>query len=94
MAIRKRYLVDRKYQLRLILQIVILVVVATSVSAVATFILANKSKKNLLDLANAWPELDYAISPDSGHSSHEPGIAKELIAATNRIAASGSPVRT
>lgn len=39
---RKRYLVDRNYQLRLILQIVILVVVATSVSAVATFILANR----------------------------------------------------
>ena len=39
---RKRYLVDKKYQVRLITQIVVLVIIATSVSAVATFILANK----------------------------------------------------
>jgi proline iminopeptidase len=49
--------------------------------------------KNLLDLAGAWPELDYVISPDSGHSSHEPGIAKELVAATDRIARTGVPTR-
>jgi len=42
MAMRKRYLVDRNYQMRLIFQIVVLVVVATSVSAVATFILASR----------------------------------------------------
>jgi len=49
--------------------------------------------KNLIDLAERWPELDTQVSPDSGHSSHEPGITKELVAATNRIAATGSPCR-
>ena len=49
---RKRYLVDRNYQMRLILQIVILVVVATSVSAVATFILANKEVSTAFYLAH------------------------------------------
>jgi proline iminopeptidase len=49
--------------------------------------------KNLLDLAAAWPELDYEIAPDSGHSSHEPGITRELVAATDRIVRTGSPVR-
>ena len=47
--------------------------------------------KNLIDLVQAWPELTYAVAPDSGHSSHEPGITKELIAATNRIVKTGSP---
>ena len=50
--------------------------------------------KNLVDLADRWPELDTVISPDSGHSSHEPGITKELVAATNRIIRTGSPCRT
>ena len=49
------------------------------------------SVKNLTDLAQAWPELDYAIAPDSGHSSHEPGITRELVAATDRIVKTGSP---
>jgi len=49
--------------------------------------------KNLIDLKAAWPELDWVISPDSGHSSHEVGITRELVAATNRIARKGSPVR-
>jgi len=50
--------------------------------------------KNLIDLADQWPELDTVISPDSGHSSHEPGITKELVAATNRIVRTGSPRRS
>ena len=50
--------------------------------------------KNLIDLADRWPELDTVISPDSGHSSHEPGITKELVAATNRIVRTGSPKRS
>ena len=50
--------------------------------------------KNLIDLAGSWPELDTVISPDSGHSSHEPDITKELVAATNRIVKTGSPRRT
>jgi proline iminopeptidase len=52
------------------------------------------SVKNMFDLAGAWPELDTVVSPDSGHSSHEPGITKELVAATNRIVRTGSPVRS
>ena len=50
------------------------------------------SVKNLIDLAGAWPELDTVVSPDSGHSSHEPGITRELVAATNRIVRTGSPI--
>lgn len=48
--------------------------------------------KSLIDLSDAWPELDTVISADSGHSSHEPGITRELVAATNRIVKTGSPV--
>ncbi len=33
---RKIYLIDRKYQVKLMLQIVVMVIVATSVSALAT----------------------------------------------------------
>ena len=49
--------------------------------------------KSLFDLAGAWPELDYVVAPDSGHSSHEPGITRELVAATQRIVQTGSPTR-
>jgi len=49
--------------------------------------------KSLLDLAQAWPELDYEIAPRSGHSSHEPEITRELVAATNRIVQTGDPRR-
>lgn len=52
MAIRRKYLIDRSYQLRLIIQIVILVVVATSVSAVATFFLANREVSAAFYLAH------------------------------------------
>jgi proline iminopeptidase len=45
------------------------------------------------ELRRAWPEMDNVIVPDAGHSSHEPGITRELVAATDRIAATGSPVR-
>ncbi|MFC1777958.1 hypothetical protein ACFL3I_11570 [Pseudomonadota bacterium] len=31
------------------------------------------------------------VKPDSGHSSHEPGITRELVAATNRIVKTGNP---
>jgi proline iminopeptidase len=43
------------------------------------------------DLSRAWPEASYVIVPDAGHSSHEPGITKELVAATRRIATTGKP---
>jgi len=49
--------------------------------------------RSLDDLRSAWPELDSVIVPDAGHSSHEPGITRELVAATKRIAETGSPVR-
>ncbi|MFT5142685.1 MAG: proline iminopeptidase [Rhodothermales bacterium] len=47
--------------------------------------------KNAFDLKAVWPEADMVVVPDAGHSSHEPGITKELVAATNRIRSSGSP---
>jgi len=47
--------------------------------------------KSLIDLQQAWPELDAVIAPRSGHSSHEPEITRELVAATYRIVTTGSP---
>lgn len=40
------------------------------------------------ELADRWPEADFRIVADAGHSAYEPGIAAELIAATNRLAGS------
>ena len=37
------------------------------------------------DLHRAWPEAGYVIVADAGHSAREPGIARELVAATNRF---------
>ena len=37
------------------------------------------------DLHRAWPEAEYVIVPDAGHSAREPGIARELVAATDRF---------
>ena len=34
------------------------------------------------DLHAAWPEAEYAIVPDAGHSAFEPGIRSRLVAAT------------
>jgi len=42
------------------------------------------------ELARAWPEARYVIVPDAGHSAFEPGIARELVAACDRFAASGA----
>jgi len=39
------------------------------------------------DLYRAWPAIDYVVVPDAGHSAREPGIARELVAATNRFRA-------
>ena len=39
------------------------------------------------DLYRAWPEVEYVVVPDAGHSAREPGIARELVAATNRFRA-------
>jgi len=53
---RRKYLIDRNYQFRLILLIVILVAVATSASAAATFILVNREIGSAFYLAhrNTW----------------------------------------
>lgn len=50
--------------------------------------------RNLFDLQARWPELDAVVVPDAGHSSHEPGITKELVAAMHRVARTGSPRRS
>jgi proline iminopeptidase len=34
------------------------------------------------DLHHAWPEADYQVVPDAGHSAFEPGIRSRLVAAT------------
>jgi len=36
------------------------------------------------ELARAWPEAEYAVVPDAGHSAMEPGIRAQLVAATER----------
>lgn len=38
--------------------------------------------KNAFDLAEAWPQAELRVVPDSGHAMTEPGIVHELIAAT------------
>ncbi len=40
------------------------------------------------DLHRAWPEADFRLVPDAGHSAFEPGITHELIAATDRFSKS------
>jgi len=43
------------------------------------------------ELHRAWPEADFRVVPDAGHSALEPGIAHELVSATDRFAgATGS----
>ena len=39
------------------------------------------------DLHRAWPEAEYTIVPDAGHSAFEPGIRSRLIAATEAFKA-------
>lgn len=39
------------------------------------------------DMIRAWPEAEYVIVPDAGHSAFEPGISTALIEATNRFKA-------
>jgi proline iminopeptidase len=41
--------------------------------------------KSAWELHRAWPEADYRVVPDAGHSATEPGIAHELISATERF---------
>ncbi len=37
------------------------------------------------ELARAWPEAEYIVVPDAGHSAMEPGIRSQLVAATERL---------
>ena len=37
------------------------------------------------DLHLAWPEAEYILCPDAGHVAFEPSIARELVAATERL---------
>ena len=37
------------------------------------------------DLHRAWPEAEYIVVPDAGHSAWEPGICTELVKATERF---------
>ncbi len=39
------------------------------------------------ELHRAWPEADYVVVPDAGHSAREPGVARELVEATDRMRA-------
>ncbi|HEY1299722.1 MAG TPA: alpha/beta fold hydrolase, partial [Stellaceae bacterium] len=36
-------------------------------------------------LARTWPEAEYVIVPDAGHSAMEPGIREQLVLATERM---------
>ena len=37
------------------------------------------------ELARAWPEAEYVIVPNAGHSAMEPGIREQLVLATERM---------
>jgi proline iminopeptidase len=37
------------------------------------------------ELARAWPEANYIIVPDAGHSAMEPGIREQLVLASERL---------
>ncbi len=39
------------------------------------------------DLHRAWPEAEYHVIPDAGHSAFEPGIKRALVAATEKMKA-------
>jgi proline iminopeptidase len=42
------------------------------------------------DLHRAWPEAEYVVVPDAGHSAWEPSIRAELVAAVERFKASAA----
>jgi len=37
------------------------------------------------ELARSWPEAQYVIVPDAGHSAMEPGIRDQLVLATEQM---------
>ncbi len=61
------------------------------VRAIPTVIVQGRSDvvcpaRSAWDLHRRWPEAELRIVADAGHSAYEPGIAHELVAATNRFA--------
>ncbi len=42
--------------------------------------------KSAWDLHHAWPKADFQLIPDAGHAFDEPGILKQLLAATDHFA--------
>ena len=40
---------------------------------------------NADELARAWPEAEYIVVPDAGHSAMEPGIRSRLVATMERL---------
>ena len=42
--------------------------------------------KNAWDLSKAWPKAELRIVPDAGHAMTEPGIAHEIVMATDKYA--------
>jgi proline iminopeptidase len=43
------------------------------------------------DVHCVWPEAEYIIVPDAGHSAWEPGICAELVKATEKFKSTGNP---
>ena len=43
--------------------------------------------RSAMELHQAWPEADFQVIGDAGHAAFEPGIARALVAATDRFAA-------
>ena len=41
--------------------------------------------KSAWDLHKAWPEAEFHVVPDAGHSAREPGIAHWLVEATDKF---------
>jgi proline iminopeptidase len=44
--------------------------------------------KSAWDLHRAWPEAEFVVVPDAGHSATEPGIVAALVTATDKFAGS------
>jgi proline iminopeptidase len=42
--------------------------------------------RSALELHQVWPRADLQVIPDAGHAAFEPGIARALVAATDRFA--------
>jgi proline iminopeptidase len=45
------------------------------------------------ELHRAWPQAEYIVVPDAGHSAWEPGIRARLVTAMERFKASTASAR-